>query len=194
MGLASCLEETGRFSAITQVTTLEEAVSFIEKTDEEPSLALPSLIILDIMLGEDNGLDFLPFLKDFCHKREKAMPPVIVCSVIEDPFRIQNALELGASGYIPKSGSKAGLLDAIDKVLRGEVYVTGTHNYKLNETYGIYTKFTKQELKMYHLIKLNKTNRQIAKEMNISIQTIQNYVSNIYFKTGVKSRLDLLKM
>jgi DNA-binding NarL/FixJ family response regulator len=193
IGLASCLEETGKFSAIEQVNSLAEAVSFIEKSSYGTSDELPDIIILDIMLGDDNGLDFLPFLKDFCRKRKKTMPPVIVCSVLEDPFRIQNALKLGASGYVPKSGNKDDLLDAIDKALRGEVYITETHHDKLNEVSGIHAQLTKRELEIYHLLKQNKTNRQIAKELNINIRTIENYVSNIYFKTGTKSRLELLE-
>ena len=203
MGLASCLEETGRFSVTRQAGTLGEAVRFIEQayegtsydesSCEESSHGLPSLIILDIMLGEENGLDFLPFLKDFCRKRKRPMPQVIVCSVLEDPIRIQTALELGASGYIPKSGSKADLLDAVDKAMRGEVYISETYNEKINEACGIYTQLTKRELEVYYLLKQNKTNRQIAKELDINIRTIENYVSNIYFKMGIKSRLDLLK-
>ena len=193
MGLASCLEETGRFTAIRQASTLTEAVRFIEQTDEDPFRELPSLIMLDIMLGDENGLDFLPFLTEFCRKKERTMPAVIVCSVLEDPILIQKALELGASGYVPKSGSKADLLDAIDKAMRGEVYISETHNDKINEASGIYTQLTKRELEVYYLLKQNKTNRQIAKELNINIRTIENYVSNIYFKMGIKNRLELLK-
>ena len=194
MGLAFCLKETGRFTVTGQAATLAEAMRFIEQSDEGSLQKLPSIIILDIMLGEENGLDFLPFLKDFCRKKKIAMPSVIICSVLEDPIRIQTALDLGASGYVPKSGSKADLLDAIDKALRGEVYINETHNSKLKEVSGIYSELTKRELEVYYLLKQNKTNRQIAKELNVNIRTVENYVSNIYFKMGIKSRLDLLKM
>ncbi|MDR1803368.1 MAG: response regulator transcription factor [Treponema sp.] len=188
-GLASCLEETGRFSVSGQVNSLAEAMHFIEKARR-----LPSLIILDILLGEENGLDFLPFLKSFCRGKKIPKPPVLVCSVLEDPFRIQTALKMGASGYVSKSGSNNDLLDAIDMVLRGEIYITGDHNTKLNEASGVYTQFTKRELEVLHLIKQNKTNQEIAKAMAISIRTVENHISNIYFKTGTENRLDLLKM
>ena len=198
MGLVSCLEETGRFTTTWQAGSLAEAVRFIEQMyesspDEEPSGCFPSLIILDIMLGDENGLDFLPFLKDFCEKTNRTMPPVIVCSVLEDPILIRKALELGASGYVPKSGNKADLLDAIDKALRGEVYITETHYDKINASSEIYHKLTKRELKVYYLLKQNKTNRQIANELNMNIRTIENYASHIYFKMGIKNRMDLLK-
>ena len=188
-GLASCLEETGRFSVSGQANSLAEATRFIEKAEK-----LPSLIILDILLGEENGLDFLLFLKGFCREKKIPKPPVLICSVLEDPFRIRTALKMGASGYVSKSGSNDDLLGAIDVVLRGEIYLAGDHNAKLSEASGVYNQFTKRELEVLHLIKQNKTNQEIAKAMAISIRTVENHISNIYFKTGTENRLDLLKL
>ena len=188
-GLASCLEETGRFSVSGQAATLEQARCFIEESRE-----LPSLIILDLLLGEENGLDFLPFLEGVCKKKKKPRPPVLVCSVLEDPFRIQTALKLGASGYVPKSGSKDDLLNAIGAVLRGELYLSGDHTEKLSGASGTYAQFTKRELEVLNLIKRNKTNQEIAKSLAINLRTVENHVSNIYFKTGTANRLDLLKL
>ena len=188
-GLASCLEETGRFIVSGQVNSLSEAKRFIEE-----SINLPSLIVLDILLGEENGLDFLPFLKGFCRGRRVSIPPVLVCSVLEDPFRIQAALKSGASGYIPKTGTKAELLKAIDTVLQGEVYISGEHALKLSKSLGAYEQFTKREMEVLNLIKQNKSNQEIAKALYINIRTVENHISNIYFKTGCGSRLELEKL
>jgi NarL family two-component system response regulator LiaR len=147
--------------------------------------------VLDILLGEENGLDFLPFLKIFCREKSIPMPPVLVCSVLEDPFRIQTALKLGASGYIPKTGSKAELLSAIDTVLRGEVYINSGHSIILGKTLGKYEQLTKRELELLHLVKQNKSNQKIAEAMGISIRTVENHISNIYFKTGCRNRREL---
>ena len=188
-GLSSCLEETGRFSVAGQVNSLGEAIGFIRESE-----ALPSLIILDIMLGEENGLDFLPLLENFCRAKKLSKPPVLVCSVLEDPFRIQAALKLGAAGYVPKTGSKAELLSAIDTVLGGELYISGEHSVKLSEASGLYAGFTKRELDVLNLVKQNKTNQQIAKALDISIRTVENYISNIYFKTGAENRQELMNL
>jgi NarL family two-component system response regulator LiaR len=188
-GLASCLEETGRFTIKGQVNTLQDARRFIEASAKPPSL-----VILDIMLGEENGLDFLPFLKNVCQIKKIPKPPVLVCSVHEDPFRIRAALKLGAAGYVAKTGNTADMLHAIDAVLAGKIYITSEHSVKLNESSGIYAQFTKRELETLNLVKQNKTNQQIAKSMNISIRTVENHISNIYFKTGTDTRADLMKL
>ena len=187
-GLAACLEETGRFSVSGQVKSLAEAKRFIEESK------LPSLVILDILLGEENGLDFLPFLESFCQTKKIPKPPVLVCSILEDPFRIKTALKYGAAGYVPKTGGKTELLDAIDTVLQGKVYITNEHSVKLNESSGTYTQFTKRELEILYLIKQNKTNQQIAQLLAISLRTVENHVSNIYFKTGKDNRLELMNL
>jgi len=189
-GLAFCLEETGRFRIMGQANSLAQAVSFIEKDKKN----IPSLVILDILLGEENGLDFLLFLDKFCRENKKPKPYVLVCSVLEEPFRIQTALKMGASGYISKSGNKTELLNAIDAVLRGDIYISGEHSEKVMKSYGIYSKFTKREMEILNLIKLNKSNKQIASALSLSIRTIENHISNIYFKTGTENRQELIKL
>jgi len=188
-GLAYCLEETGRFSVSGQANSLSEARRFIKESNN-----LPSLIVLDIVLGEENGLEFITFLKNFCREKRVSLPPVLVCSVLEDPFRIQTALKSGASGYIPKTASKAELLKAIDTVLRGEVYITSEHAVKLSKSLGAYEQFTKREMEALNLIKQNKSNQEIAKTLCINIRTVENHISNIYFKTGCCSRQELEKL
>ena len=189
-GIAVILEETGRFKVTGQVNTLNEAKQFIETNINE----LPSLILLDIMLGEENGLDFLPFLVKFCKSKKIKKPPVLVCSVLEEPLRIQTAFDRGAAGYISKAGSKAELLTAIDTVLNENKYISDEHSAKVMKSYDLYTKFTKREIEIFHQIKNHKSNNQIADKLGLSIRTIENHISNIYYKTGTKNRQGLLKL
>ena len=197
-GLASILEETGRFTVIRQVNSLFAAKKFIEENavqkNNSSEFNFPFLIILDILLGEENGLDFLPFIKNFCQSNRIPPPYVLVCSVLEEPFRIQTALKKGASGFISKAGNKNELLEAIDSVLRGETYISGIHSDKVMKSNGLYAKFTKREMEIFTLIKEKKSNKQIADELKINLRTVENRISNIYFKTGTANREELLKL
>jgi len=190
-GIVSILEQTGIFKVCAQAQSLKEAINVIEKSE-----TLPSLIILDMLLGEDNGLDFLPMLEKYCHNKkiegkETKKPPVLVCSAIEDSFKIQTALDLGAAGFLSKTGGKEELLKAIDTILSGKVYISPEVNVKLKESSGFYAKFSKREITVIDLIKANKSNKQIAAAMAISLRTIENYISKIYFKTGFSSREEI---
>jgi len=191
-GLAAILEETGRFKVTGQAVSLDEAKQITETSVEENSF--PSVVILDITLGEENGLDYIPYLNKICAEKKLQKPKVLICSVLEEPFRIQSALRMGASGYIPKTGSKIEILEAIDTVLRGEVYLSEKQSEKLKNSYGLCSKFTKRELEIFILIKEKKNNKEIAEELGLNFRTVENHVSNIYFKTGAADREELIKL
>ena len=193
-GIVSILEQTGIFTVCGQAQTLKQAMSILEKSEK-----LPSLIILDLLLGEENGLDFFPMLEKFCQYKklcdvQTVKPPVLVCSALGDSFKFQTALKRGASGFLSKTGGKAELLKAIDTILCGKIYVSGELNIKLNENSHIYARFTKREIDVINLLKANKTNKQIADSLFINLRTVENYISKIYFKTGFSSRDEVQKL
>jgi NarL family two-component system response regulator LiaR len=186
-GLVSCLEDTGRCSVTGTAGSLEEGRRFIEAAG-----ILPDLIILDILLGTENGLEFLDFLKSFCKTRNIPMPAVLVCSVFEDPFRVRTALQMGAAGYIPKSASEEELLRAIDTVLPGGQFIDPRLKLKIGQAPGAYGKFTRREREILTMIKQNRTNQRIAGEFAISLRTVENHISHIYLKTGCSTRQELI--
>ena len=188
-GIVSILEKTGFFTVSGQAESLAEAMSIIEKSE-----TLLSLIILDLLLGEENGLDFFPMLENYCANKEISKPLVLVCSALADSFKIQTALKLGAAGFLSKTGGQAELLKAINTILSGNVYISSGLNIKLNENSGMYAKFTKREIDVLNLIKQQKTNKQIAKALSISLRTAENYISKIYFKTGFSTREEVQKL
>jgi len=188
-GIVSILEQTRIFKVCAQAHSLKEAVSFIEKEK-----ILPSLVILDMLLGDDNGLDFLPVLEDFCKKKNAPKPPVLVCSALGDSFKIWTALKLGAAGFLSKTSGKDELLKAINTILSGKVYISSEVNIKLEENSSAYAKFTKREIGVIDLLKANKSNKQIAAMLCINLRTVENYISKIYFKTGFSSREEIQKL
>ena len=188
-GIVSILEATGLFTVCAQAESLAQAMSIIEKSE-----TLPQLIILDLLLGEDNGLDFFPMLENHCRNKNIPKPPVLVCSAIGDSFKIQTALKLGAAGFLSKTGGRAELLKAIDTILGGKVYISNELNIRLKENSGMYAKFSKREIDVINLLKQNKTNKQIAEALGINVRTVENYISKIYFKTGFESREEVQKL
>ena len=188
-GVASFLEADGRFSVCAQILTLGDAKRFIEQEQ-----TLPDLVILDIMLGDENGLDFLPFLEKHCRVTKQPKPRVLVCSAVEEPMRIQSAIKQGASGYISKADGESELLAAIDAILRGEVYLSERHNAKTLQTLGLFEKLSKREIAVLSLVKEGMGNSEIARKLDVNIRTVESHVSNIYFKTRTASRHDLMKL
>jgi NarL family two-component system response regulator LiaR len=161
----------------------------------------PDLVLLDISLGEENGLDFLKTLKERCGLPEdsgeaggRAAPVTLVYSSFEDPFRVQDSLALGAMGYIPKSAGENELLAAIDTVLSGRRYVYRSLELKIHEKPNYYNLLTSREREVLVLVKQHYDNRRIARTLSMSPRTVENHLSHIYLKTGFSSRESLFKL
>jgi len=154
--------------------------------------SLPEIIILDISLGTEDGLDFIPLLKEICAKRNAPMPCILVCSMYEDLFLVQRAIDSGARAYVPKSAEPGEILAAIDALLEGGGYVNP--RYRITTPRHSWSLLTRRENEIVACIKQNMNNKEIAKRLNIAIRTVENHVSHIYIKTGASSREELMEL
>jgi len=190
-GIGAWLSGTGRFNICGTAENIAEAVSLIESMN-----VLPEIIFLDISLGEEDGLDFIPKLKEICKNRNvnaaspALMPNILICSMYEDPFLIQQAFDMGAKAFISKSAKSSEIITAIDALLNGDTYINPKH--KLDNLNQAWSLLSRRENEIVALIKRNLNNRQIAKRLCISLRTVENHITRIYFKTDKKSREELI--
>jgi len=189
-GIGAWLIGTGRFTICATAGNITEAVSLIEGMNK-----LPEIIILDISLGEEDGLEFIPKLEEICKKKNAdasaaIMPNILICSMYEDPFLIQQAFDMGAKAFISKSAKSSEIIAAIDALLEGGTYINP--RYKLDDLNQEWSLLSRRENEIVALVKRNLNNRQIAKRLCLSLRTVENHISRIYFKTGTKSREELI--
>jgi NarL family two-component system response regulator LiaR len=181
-GIGAWLESTGRFSIIGAAGTLTEAEILLGRLNP-----LPEIVILDISLGTEDGLKFIPIMKENISQD----PKVIVCSMYEDPFLIQRAMDSGADAYVSKSEELDEIVKAIDAVLAGKIYVHS--KYHIN-TETKHWNLTSRENEIAALVKQSFSNMQIAERLGISERTVANHLAHIYDKIGLSSRAELFKL
>ena len=186
-GIGAWLNATGRFVVYGIAENLTEASALMERLKN-----LPEIIILDISMGSEDGLDFIPMLEEICAMRDAPMPVILVFSMYEDPFLVQRALDAGARAYISKAAEPGEFLAAIDALLKDGVYVDP--RYRIITPKHSWSLLSGRENEIVACIKQNMNNKQIAKRLNISIRTVENHVSHIYIKTGTSSREELLEL
>ncbi|WP_461256733.1 response regulator [Treponema sp. R80B11-R83G3] len=186
-GIGAWLSGTGRFTICGTAKNLDEASALMKQLEN-----LPDIIILDISLGTEDGLDFIPMLKEICAKRDAPMPKILVCSMYEDTFLIQRAIDQGAGAYVSKSSESGELITAIDALLEGGNYINP--RYRIKKPKHSLSLLTPRENEVIVCIKQNMNNKQIAKRLNITIRTVENHISHIYLKTGASSREELLEL
>ena len=183
-GIGSWLRGTGRYSISGSAGTIAEACSLLGKLNK-----LPEIIILDLSLGAEDGLDFIPALKEICAEKNAVLPGILVCSMYEDPFLIQRALDSGAQAYVAKSAEAGEIIAAIDAILSGNTYVNPKYLIPLQRQ--AWSALTRRENEIVSLVKQSLSTRQIARRLRISMRTVENHLAHIYTKTETASREEL---
>lgn len=157
--------------------------------------AAPDVVIMDINLGKDSGIDGVRFLK-------KALPSlhIFMLTVFEDEEKIFDSLKAGAIGYLLKKDSPKKILEAIHSVHRGEGVMNGQVARKIL-TYFQQPVKSAPKLEDYHLTKREQeillllmdglSYKEIAARCFISIDTINSHIRKIYTKLNVRSRAEI---
>ena len=153
----------------------------------------PDIIVLDLRLPDGNGLDLLrPLLSHACG------PKIIVFSMYEDPVFAAQALEAGAKGYMTKNDDPDILLDAIDKVGSGGLFLTASMAEKLalmtaGPEDNALRDLSSREWQVLALLGLGKTLAEVADELHVSYRTSAHIAAQIRTKLGVTSTAALIK-
>lgn len=169
--------------------------AFIVARDEDPDI-----ILLDIDLGDIDGLDLLP---DMLSAAPQAR--VVVLTGIRDPEILRRAVRLGAMGLVIKDGPTEVLLQAIANVHAGEVWLD---RILLASVQGEITRsgearpvdpealkiamLTPREREVSALVGQGYRNRQVADRLCIDEPTVRHHLTSIFAKLGVADRLELV--
>ena len=168
---------------ILEAASLAEAVQTL---DREPGF---DLVLLDLNIPDVNRLDGLRQLR----RRFPSLPVVMVSGEF-DRYVVQEALGEGAAGFIPKSMKRSAIVDALHRIMSGEIYVPdtiGADDDTLREEGEIRARIDsltpQQKIVLSHLVH-GRLNKQIAHDLGVSMTTVKAHVSAILQKLGVFSR------
>ena len=157
----------------------------------------PDVVIVDVFLKGSDGIELV--------KRIKAMDPdinILVLSMYDESLYADRAISAGASGYIMKNESSEELIRAIRKVLNGQVYlsdkmttilVRGKASGAEDEPVPLVGSLTDRELEVFRLFGLGWTTRRIARELHLSIKTIETYCARIKDKLALDNSNELIR-
>lgn len=147
------------------------------------------LVLLDLRMPDCQGFDGLMQLR----ASHPAMPVVII-SASEGEDVVQRAVELGASGFIPKSASLPQIAEAIHAVIRGEIWLPEAPSAPVDnaqDTGGSRAKLaslTPRQVRVLQMLREGLLNKQIAFELGVSEATVKAHVTAILRKLNVYNR------
>lgn len=151
----------------------------------------PDVVLMDINLGTMNGIE--------CVERLTAEVPtmqILMLTVYEDTDQIFKALSAGASGYLLKRSSPTKLLQAIREVHAGGSPMTSSiarkvvASFQKKQASEKQTNLSPREETVLKCLAQGLTYKQIADQLDISIDTIRTYLRRVYEKLHVQSRTE----
>lgn len=162
--------------------------------------AQPDVILLDLDLGKENGLDAIPELL------RKSAAKILVLTGVRDTNAHEAAVRAGALGVVGKEIAPAELLQAIERVHRGELSVDRQTTARLLATISRHPASPERSPEDLKIASLTARERdivltlmrqpqlplkEVSGSLNISERTLRNHLSAIYEKLGVSGRLEL---
>jgi two-component system invasion response regulator UvrY len=152
-----------------------------------------SIVLLDISMPGPSGLEVLTELR-----RDYPKLPVLILSMHpEDRFAVR-ALKAGAAGYVTKDGAVAELVNAIRKVVDGGKYVSPHLAEKLADDLEksqspLHETLSDREFQVMCMIASGKKTSEIAKELSLSVSTVNTYRTRILEKMKMETNVDLTR-
>jgi DNA-binding NarL/FixJ family response regulator len=191
-GLVQLISQRCRdeFTVVGQADNADDALDALTKLR-------PDVVIVDVFLKGSDGIELV--------KRIKAMDSdmnVLVLSMHDESLYAERAISAGATGYVMKNEKSDDIIKAIRKVLNGQVYlsdnmmttlVRGKRTSVVKKGDSLVSSLTDRELEVFRLFGMGWTTRRIAKELHLSIKTIETYCARIKDKLELSNSNELIR-
>jgi DNA-binding NarL/FixJ family response regulator len=196
------IEDNAQYrTAISIILQLDEQIKLLHKLDGTEGMMeafetdLPDVVLMDIDLPGMGGIERVWRLK----KRWPALK-VVMLTVFEDDEKIFGAIRAGANGYLLKKDSPQKILQAIAAVGQGESPMNGMIAAKMLEYFQKQGRkesslddasLTVREKEILQKLIRGNSYKEIASQIQISVETLNSHIKNIYRKLDVHSRSEL---
>jgi DNA-binding NarL/FixJ family response regulator len=187
--LHAVLKELKREAVIFEASNGRQAVHIVE---EHPDI---SLILLDINLPDRDGFSVLRELRD-----RYAAIAIIIISSSNDQDAVKRAFKLGALGFITKTTAREVMLNAIELVFSGGIYIPSEileESSSPQLTNRLATRespkdlgLTDRQIEVLALLMKGKSNKIIARTLNMAVPTVKNHITVVLKALNVTSRTE----
>ena len=191
-GLEMVLEGEPDIDLVGQASDGEEAV-------EKAAESLPDIVLMDIRMPRSNGIEA-------CRAMKEAAPSakIIILTISDEEEDLFEAIRAGASGYLLKDIPLDEVADTVRAVHGGQSLINPSMAGKLLTEFATLARrdgeeraeevpaprLTEREMQVLKLVARGMNNRDIAKELFISENTVKNHVRNILEKLQIHSRME----
>lgn len=180
-GLRARLETIPHFTVVAEASNATEALQLAATQTID-------LALMDINLAGMNGIELTG--------KFAALYPeigILMLSMHDKAEYVMQAIQAGARGYVLKDAPAMDIITAIDTVMSGGIYYSAGLAKQLARPMSPAMLLTPREREVLQCIATGKSNKHIARDMNLSVRTVETHRLNIKRKLGIEGQADLIR-
>ena len=189
-GLKKMLSDFGDVVVVGEASDGREALRQVSEHD-------PKVVVMDVGMPRLNGLEATRRLK-----RDRPDVSVVILTMYNTEETLHDVLEAGAKAFLYKDCEPEQLHSAIVEAARGEYFLppsvsrTVVDGYLVNQAKATQTslqRLTAREREVLQLLAEGRSNREVAKELTISLKTVETHRTNLMKKLNLHNVADLVR-
>ena len=191
-GLAQLINQRPGLAVIGEADSAAHGLDVVRKE-------APDLVIMDMSLPKSDGLELVKQIKS-----EFPRLPMLIISMHDERLYAERVLRAGARGYLMKKEPSEKVFQAIENVLRGEIFVSdrvkqdmleysATGRRPFQEGGSPLDHLSDRELQVFQLLGNGIPTREIAQQLHLSVKTIECYRENLKVKMNLRSGAELVQ-
>lgn len=145
------------------------------------------LALVDLSLPDGSRLALIEKLSQF-----DPLLPLVVVSAIDDMKTIEQALKMGAAGFLPKQLAPDLMLSALHKILNGETYSPLHTSSDIELPVAIGKELTPRQRDILKLLAQGMSNKMIANKLSIAEKTVKTHLTAIFSSLNVRNRTEAI--
>jgi DNA-binding NarL/FixJ family response regulator len=186
-GLAEAIAKTPDITVCGEASNAAEALRYVSST-------APDVVIVDISLEDENGLQLIEDIK-----ARNPETKILVSSFHDEAVYAPRALRVGAMGYIEKGKPIQEIVEAIFQILKGELVLSPEMSRRLIQRAAVGKPLTqepsevlsKRELEIFEMLGRGMAVKEIARRLQVSPKTINSHRTKIKIKLHLKNGAQL---
>jgi DNA-binding NarL/FixJ family response regulator len=145
----------------------------------------PDVLLLDLRMGGTSGFDVLD-----AANRHATSTRIVILTMHDEAAHLRKAMKMGAAGYVLKNGGRRELIQALEAVMSGGRYIQGNLASSLVDTTEGAASITGREREILAMVADGAENKQVARSLGLSEETVKSYLRNLFTRWGVTSRAE----
>ena len=180
-GLRARLEAVPGFQVVGEAGNADEAHAQLESLH-------PAIVLMDVGMKGVNGIDLTAALLE----REPELL-VLMLSMYDNPEYVQRAMQAGARGYVLKDSPASEIIAAIEAIAGGGTFLSPAVSKRLFRNQAPRPLLSSRESEILSALARGLSSKQIAREMDVSVRTVEAHRQNIKRKLSLEGQAELIK-